>query len=556
MSSHFRWYPAESEVTVPWNARYSFPSQANKAIKMTPRIPPKNNSTFSPGSVIRLEFPAQGYVNPGKTTLEFDIQMIYQPAAAESCALRFQNNIQSTFSRVRLLYGSTPLEDIPNYNVLIRALTEWTGSDQLGPDQTSISDGIGGINPGASGAVYTDGPGGVAFTATVGTPQICNVRQKYIQGVDTRGTAGDVGTASGFGSVPNGPTANTQVGTMVGIKGVNPVRRYQVQLALGLLTQDKLIPTKFMASQLAIEITLAQPADCMYLNVNGTTGSTTAPTYSVQNVNLIPEILEFDASYDESFLQGLRSTGVPLKFASWNNYRFSNGLSSTANLQIQERSRSVKSIYCLQRRENGDLTKDNGSFFFNTDNTASTAGTTLQDFQFRIGGRYFPASPVQNSTSVGTNLPNGGVESYVELAKALNTLGNTTLSTSVNAIRWAQNPLSGSFFAASVGNLFQEQDYDLTLLGYKANGTPVYKQMSAATSSVSGDLASQCFGMATDLETSNGLEISGLNAEEQSDISLLVRFSNSQITGFAYEVFTYFDSMIVLKENNVLELIQ
>lgn len=35
---------------------------------MTPRIPPKNGSTFTPGQVIRLEFPAQGYVNPLNTT--------------------------------------------------------------------------------------------------------------------------------------------------------------------------------------------------------------------------------------------------------------------------------------------------------------------------------------------------------------------------------------------------------------------------------------------------------------------------------------------------------
>ena len=60
MASHFKWYPAESEIIVPFNARYSFPSQANKAIKMTPRIPPKNAAEFAPGTVIRLEFPAQG----------------------------------------------------------------------------------------------------------------------------------------------------------------------------------------------------------------------------------------------------------------------------------------------------------------------------------------------------------------------------------------------------------------------------------------------------------------------------------------------------------------
>lgn len=63
MASHFKWYPSSEEVIVPWNARYSYPSQANKAVKMTPRIPPKNGATFLPGNVIRLEFPAQGKVN-------------------------------------------------------------------------------------------------------------------------------------------------------------------------------------------------------------------------------------------------------------------------------------------------------------------------------------------------------------------------------------------------------------------------------------------------------------------------------------------------------------
>jgi hypothetical protein len=93
MSTHFKWYPAESETVVPWNARYSFPSQSNKAVKMTPRIPPKNASTFAPGNVIRLEFPAQGYINPGKTTLEFDVQLLYTPTDTELSAIRFQNNV-------------------------------------------------------------------------------------------------------------------------------------------------------------------------------------------------------------------------------------------------------------------------------------------------------------------------------------------------------------------------------------------------------------------------------------------------------------------------------
>jgi hypothetical protein len=381
MSTHFKWYPAESEVVVPWNARYSFPSQANKAVKMTPRIPPKNASQFSPGNVIRLEFPAQGYVNPGKTTLEFDVTLQYTPTDTERSAIRFQNNIQSIFSRVRLLYGATPLEDIPSYNNIVRALTEWTGSDALGPDQTSITDGIGGITPTISGALLRNSAG-----VSTAVPVIGNVRQKSIHGIDTRSSGTiDTTTPSGFGVVPNGTSAIT-LASKTGIFATNPTRRYQVQLALGMLSQEKLIPTKFMASQLAIEITLANPSECIYAST-ANTASATPPTYLVSSVNLIPEILEFDASYDESFLRGLQTTGVPIKFSTWNNYRFSNGVGSTANLQIQERSRSVKAIFCMQRREAPLIDRDSGATFFNTDNQTLDGASTLQDYQYRIGGR-------------------------------------------------------------------------------------------------------------------------------------------------------------------------
>lgn len=449
------------------------------------------------------------------------------------------------------MYGSTPLEDIPNYNVIVRALTEWTGSDPVGQDQTSITDGIGGVTPTLSGVVNkpaTDGTG-------TGLSILGNVRQKYIHGIDTRATALDATTPCGFGVVPNGITNISGGGDNVhdAILGTNPIRRYQVQLALGLMTQEKLIPTKFMASQLTIEITLAGANECIYA-VGASTSS--PPTYKVSNVNLIPEILEFDASYDESFLKGLQTGGVPIKFSTWNNYRF-NTTGTTANLQIQERSRSVKAIFCMQRRDPPTISTDSGAFFFNTNTSVANGASTLQDYQYRIGGRYFPASPVQNSLSIASNVPNGGCESYVELAKAINVLGDTRLSTSVNSARWALNPAS-STFASTTNDILQEFDYDMGLIGFKKTGAPIARSISTSTTATSGDLASACFAMAIDLETSNGLEISGLNAEEQSDISLIARWSASQGNSVAtiFEVFTYVDSMIVLRENNVLELIQ
>lgn len=248
MSEHFKFYPDARDTVVPWNARYQFPSQSNKATKVTPRLPPKNGATFSVPAApyIRLEFPADGYVNPLNTTLAFDVTLTGYGTPGTS-TIRFQNNIQSIFRRVRILYGSTPLEDILDYNLIVRGLTEWTANSPVPTmDASSIDQGIGYVVPGPR-------PG----AATIG---LVNVRQAFIQGIDNTAT-------TGFGHVPNGSGQVTN-------------RRYQVNLATGLFTQDKLIPTKFMASQLAIEIELAPATDCIFAS-NGGTG--TDPTYSVSN---------------------------------------------------------------------------------------------------------------------------------------------------------------------------------------------------------------------------------------------------------------------------------
>jgi hypothetical protein len=138
-----------------------------------------------------------------------------------------------------------------------------------------------------------------------------NTRQKYIQGISGTALASTpthFTGGSGFGSTGdvNLPGGNTYPAGSVS-------RRYQVNFALGLFTQDKLIPVKFMASQLAIEITLEQPQACLFMpskntataaasvlsaqNLGFTAALSSLPSYAVGNVNLIPEILQFDASY-------------------------------------------------------------------------------------------------------------------------------------------------------------------------------------------------------------------------------------------------------------------
>lgn len=188
------------------------------------------------------------------------------------------------------MYGSTPLEDLVNLGTIVRFLTEWTATNVQGiMDQTSIAEGIGG---------YTLDSDGTYFG-------LVNTRKKYIQ--STTGTV-TPGTAANF-------SGGATIGPSGAVSGSNTTQRYQVSLPFGLMTQSNLIPTKFMASALAIELTLEAAERCMYVTTTATdlgeaVAYATAPSYSLSEVNLIPEVIQFDASYDAMFLKGLRENGV------------------------------------------------------------------------------------------------------------------------------------------------------------------------------------------------------------------------------------------------------
>ena len=230
---------------------------------------------------------------------------------------------------------------------------------------------------------------------------------------------------------------------------------------------------------------------------------------------------------------------------------------------VQERSRSVKALFCVQRRNPQSIRNDSGACFYNTggnllDNKAT--GGTLQNFQFRIGGRYYPAAPVQCSLTPGSNISNGGSEAYVELSKALNIVGDYRLSSNCSTLNWAATQYG---LGVSIGNVpgqqstllssnLPEHDYKPFFFGYGTNGNV----LTIMNTDSWGNMPSASFAMAASLETTNGMEISGLNAEEQSDIAVLATWNEAQAANFSLEVYTYYDAMMILRENNVLELIQ
>lgn len=130
---------------------------------------------------------------------------------------------------------------------------------------------------------------------------------------------------------------------------------------------------------------------------------------------------------------------------------------------------------------------------------------------------------------------NGGAEAYFEYAKALNIVGDYRLSTPINTTRWC----SPGPALTGVSSAIDWTDNNISGLN--------------SSETIHGP---SCFVIAADLETSDGIEISGLNGEEQNDIALIIQYSSGQDSTCIYDTFVYYDSLLVLRANNVVELIK
>jgi len=162
----------------------------------------------------------------------------------------------------------------------------------------------------------------------------------------------------------------------------------------------------------------------------------------------------------------------------------------------------------------------------------------------------------------------------VELAKALNILGDYRLSVPMAADNWA--PVCGIiYYSGTPSYLLPEYDGAYLWSNRYSTGASDLEYTEfplGLTTTLSGSWAqgainsrafygtgSCTFCMAQNLESSSGLEISGLNAQEQSDIELMARWSKDQSTSSDKTmmiVFTYYDALLILYSNNVISLVK
>lgn len=529
MASTFLFHPLMNEV-VPYNATYEFPSQATRSTKRTIKITPKNNvSSYVSGSTIRFEFPASGYLNPTKTYMAFNCRskIITGTFTAGTASLiptttpvttlnwqlaqggfAFQQNIASIFRRVRVLYGSLVLEDIQDYNILQRMLTAILVPAGSNMSESTLIQGIG----------YYD------------TLNVNNWAYSYPNRFNYHAEL-----------TSNGAVVSNSVGTAI--------HRYAIPINTGVFQQKRLIPLKFMSSQLAIEFELADAVDCQ-IWIIGTTGAA-IPTATQTEVGLAEvnaELLEFDSEFDRAVFTGL-STGLAIPFQSWHMTSQNIANTNQATVNIQESSRSVR--YALAALTNDafrTLTFDAHLFLpaLNTSNPTQIANiqttlatnyfnfvgadnvnsTLMSQYQWRLGGVYYPSQPVPvyggsalQTGLIDSNYACPAVEPYIEVMKVFD---NQFASRGTYFGDWTSGIGYGRRVSTNANNTMQTSQF---IIG-------------------------------VDFLTDRGDIIGGINAEEQNDMQLTLNFNGTSGGGArVLRLCVCFDNIMILGESNNMVLV-
>lgn len=410
---------------------------------------PKYGGDFAPGDIIRLEIPAQAYLDPNEFYIHFRTGIIagapnaglnhgiatyteenkipYLPENAPvDLTVQFQPGIQCIFNRVRLLAGSVVLEDIQDYNVLYRMMLEATTSKQWRETDGFHNEGV--YDPEDDYQMRTNYNWHSDFTVN-GAP--------------------------------------------------NQGHFYSIRPLLGLFSAGKYIPLKYMG-QLTLELYLEQPGDCLWSStvvppgtfagndildtvarqywplifpptstpqlssaypsreMIVTRGAATIPdpatgvvtasvsprtlpiadeslmkvaypnaTYRVHDVRMHLSFVHPIESYDQSMMRQIEQGGISIYHATWSTHTRQIPGPDRTTLSFQERALSVKGAFAVMRNSPDIRAIDTDLYF---------PANGIQSYQWKIGSEYIPAQPV--------SCVNGGSRALAELRKGLGIYDN------------------------------------------------------------------------------------------------------------------------------------
>lgn len=573
---------------VPWQAVYSFPTQSTKMQRQTVKLPPKNGGTFGSGDskTIRIEFPSDGYMNCLKSYLAFDFIGSPTLPSVSGCTLTStltnpgnttavqtrafsltfpaSYNGTTTASAANLFVGSyLVFERGPRRKQIlqIQAHGQATTNNTILPSVTFVDDPIIFNAPAGTSSTTTTASfsvtfypgarlqeggihelfrevatmyGGRDFTRIKEYSTLAGALIKGGQSLQWRSSASSITDgAVAAAAEPNGDSpllvnsASNDLAERLqffySATAARP-RRVAINLFDGVLNLRKLLALNWMAAQFAIELTLHDAKHAIQSSCDSSVG------FSIQNVEYVTELFYFDSVYDVGFLMGLKNDGIPMKYSSWNYHTFA--LTGSKNqLQIQDRARSVKYAIAVIRDANPtDITKDSNRFYYDGAVkylTPASAGTTeeqrlwnaglrapevslqtgqstapVKSFQWRVGGKYYPAQPVL--------CRGGGAEAYMELLKVFDGMGDFTF-----------------------GHVIGDHNWGGDVLGTVRGGNNFMIAMKFEHE----DMADN---------------ISGINAEEQSDLLLDLEFEGP-VQDKRCDIFVCYDALLILRDGNSVQ---
>lgn len=518
---------------IPWQSHYSFPSMATKAHKQTVKLRPTKGGVYRENQTLEIDFPSDGYLNMLNSVLSFKLKITPVGKVVEAGV------VYSTGAGLTAVLTSG--SDRVTANAYVGYVVIFANNKQVATITAHAASGAVTFNkpvPSTAGTVtlipgISLPPGGAheifkRIKTTYGS-LVLEDSQRYDEstrimfdtGVSENflATAGNIceGTSASF-SQESAFSSDLNVVTMTGHESAvlslynngSWTKRICMNLLCGTTTLKKLLPLKWMAAQFRIHMELNSGAKAL-LQAGGPVANSSAPVFEIDDVHFIAELMDFDSTYDTAFFAALQTNGVPLRFPALHYHSF-NLSGAQAHLSVHERARSVKWAIAVIVDEIVGVHKDCNAFSINPlyqaskfadDGTLASQTTNhVEEFQWRIGGKYYPAQPVLCT--------DGGAEAYIELLKLNGALGDYTFNTNMSQDSWG-NPLTSNKF----------------MMACKFENDDVFPDT-----------------------------MSGINAEEQSDLSLMIKFSGGgSIANRRCDIFIGYESLIIVKEGNNVELV-
>ena len=389
---------AELPVHVPSGLMYPPPQKAmNPLDRKFVGIQPMGSSDIASvvdGTIVRFRFPAQGFLDCGKTMLRFGLNVVQNPTGnpfLESAGAA------SIIKRLVIRCNGQEIEDIQNYSDIHRWIQLTHAQDHL-DYATAVMQGTEG------NIVETE-------AITAGSRRYRAVPQ------------GAKLTTSSNPAVPE--PHNPGGGLTVGATAVASNTRWFLIpfLASGLLgpANNQYLPLWAMGNDFEVEITLYGPAgtykDSQTVGALATQANV-APTGTLTLTGLRLEVQYVDVpdAYTKALLEKFKSAqAIYMNFSSWQSFnQVCQGATDIIN--IQHILSNAEAIFL--GRKATTITAANGGMF-------QYHGGDFQSSQLQVGAKYYPSQPITTRTDL-----------FYSLLEAVGRLNNTIDPVRIPFVNW------------------------------------------------------------------------------------------------------------------------